>query len=111
MTDDLLFRGATIDDVAFLVTASRSAERLPIGDGSGMYERVYGLTREECDRFYMETLAQETKDNQLTYRTFNVLTRGVRSISQVRTIWTRQSSSSAWHAPTPSAGPIAIPAS
>src|SRR5436190_7874094 len=80
MTDDLLFREAAIDDVPFLVIASRNAEQLPNGDGDGMYERIYGLTHEECDRFYAETLAQETKDNQLTYRTFNVLTRGDRTI-------------------------------
>jgi GNAT superfamily N-acetyltransferase len=77
--DELRFREATIDDVGFLVTASKAAERLPTG-GDGMYQRVYGLTNEEVDRFFTETLAQDTKDNQLTFRTFNVLVRGAQRV-------------------------------
>lgn len=79
--DEFQFRDATVDDVDFLATATNAAERLPNADGAGMYERVYGLTSEECDRFLRETLAQETRDNQLTFRTFGVLMRGSRPVA------------------------------
>jgi len=79
--DELRLRQATIDDLSFLVTASRAAERLPNGDGDGIYERVYGLTNEEVDRFFSETLAQDTKDNQLTFKTFNVIVLGAQPVA------------------------------
>ena len=70
---DYLYHKLVDSDLDFLVSAVLAAEQVPSLEEVCTYERVFGLTRDECKQFLRETLSLETAGHQLARQSFHVI--------------------------------------